>query len=100
MGKEHTSAWSKDIFTSGASVSKDDFIERVKDMKFTPPLGGPYMSASSATIEDDYALGKFFDLLAGDREKLTSHRMSISVKEIGNGNEGLIWSDFINALTE
>jgi hypothetical protein len=26
--------------------------------------------------------------------------MSIRIKEIGNGNEGLIWSDFISALTE
>jgi hypothetical protein len=100
VGKEHFSAWGKELFTSGPYVLKEEFVDRVKQMKFNPPLGGPYMSASAAGIEDDYVLEKFFDVLAGERDKLTKHRMSIRIKEIGNGNEGLIWSDFISALTE
>ena len=100
MGKEHSSSWSREIFESRPCVTKEEFVEKVKDMKFTPPLGGPYMSASAAGIEDDYALEKFFDVLAGEKEKLTKQRMGTRIKEIGNGNEGLVWSDFISALTE
>ena len=99
LGKEHTSAWSTEIFTSGPNVTKEEFVERVKDMKYNPCLGGPYMSASSAGIEDDFVLETFFDLLVGEKEKLTKHRMGTRIKEIGNGNEGLIWSDFIGAFT-
>lgn len=99
-GKEHYSAWAKELFTSGPYVIKEEFVERVKEMKFNPPLGGPYMSASAAGIEDDHALEKLFDVLVvGGKERLTKHRMSTRIKEIANGNEGLIWSDFISALT-
>jgi len=102
MGKEHTSAWSTQIFTSGPMVVKEEFVERVKGMKFVPPLGGPYMSASSAGIEDDGVLEKLFDLLVGDKEKekLTRFRMGNRIKEIAGGEEGLVWSNFIAALTE
>ena len=99
-GKQHTSAWGKEVFSSGPNVIKEEFVERVKEMKFNPPLGGPYMSASAAGIEDDSALEMFFDVLAGEKEKLTKHRMSTRIKEIANGNEGLIWSDFMSALSE
>lgn len=98
-GKEHVSNWSKGIFSTGPNVTKEEFVERVKEMSFAPPLGGPYVSASSAGIEDDYVLEKLFDLLAGEKEKLTKHRMGKSIKELGNGSEGLVWSDFIVALT-
>jgi hypothetical protein len=100
VGKEHASAWGKEVFSSGPYVIKEEFVERVKGMKFSPPLGGPYRSASAAGIEDDLALETFFDLLAGEKERLTKHRMSTRIKEIANGNEGLIWSDFMAALSE
>jgi hypothetical protein len=100
MGKEHTTAWSTEIFSTGPCVVKEEFVERVKEMKYAPCLGGPYMSASSAGIEDDFVVEKFFDLLAGEKEKLTKHRMGTRIKEIANGSEGLVWSDFIAALTE
>lgn len=99
MGKEHTSAWSTQIFTEGPCVVKEEFVERVKEMKYVPCLGGPYTSASAAGIDDDFVVEKFFDLLSEGEEKLTRHRMGKRIKEIGKGNEGLVWSDFIEALT-
>lgn len=98
-GKEHVSNWSTGIFCTGPSVTKGEFVERVKGMSFAPPLGGPYVSASSAGIENDFVLEKLFHLLAGDKEKLTKFRMGKRIKELGNGSEGLVWSDFIAALT-
>lgn len=99
MDKEHITAWSTQIFTDGPMVTKEQFVERVKEMKFNPPLGGPYMSASAAGIEDESTIERLFDVLTGEKENLTQHRMSTRIKEIAKGNEGLIWSDFIAAMT-
>ncbi len=102
-GKEHTSAWSQFIFSDGPAVDKEQFVERVKEMKFAPPLGGPFMSASKAKIEEDAALEKLFDVLMGEKEGkqvLTKHRMSTRIKEIAGGEEGLIWKGFEAALSE
>lgn len=100
LDKSHTTMWSERIFTDGPGVTKDQFIERVIGMTFTPPLGGPYMSASSgALISDNTIVAKLWDLLAGDKLKLTKFRMETRIKELAGGSEGLVWSDFINALS-
>ena len=81
------------------AVTKLEFIDNVKQMKFTPPLGGPYVGASAGAIEDDTALGYLFDsLIADGKEKLTKHRMSIRMKEIANNEEGLSWPIFSSIL--
>mmetsp|Transcript_14095 Transcript_14095/g.20627 ORF Transcript_14095/g.20627 Transcript_14095/m.20627 type:complete len:221 (+) Transcript_14095:1268-1930(+) len=102
-GKEHVTAWSTDIFTDGPAVTKEDFVERVRNMEYNPTLGGPFLSKSGAGIETDESVavvGKMFDILAGEKEKLTKHRMGKRIKEIAGGEEGLVWSSFIAALTE
>jgi hypothetical protein len=98
-GKEHTSKWSTEIFTSGPAVTKEEFVERLIEMEFVPPLGGPYTSKAKAGIEDAAGVEALFDILAAGKEKLTKHRMGISIKEISGGEEGLVWSNFIDALT-
>mmetsp|Transcript_23659 Transcript_23659/g.35155 ORF Transcript_23659/g.35155 Transcript_23659/m.35155 type:complete len:222 (+) Transcript_23659:119-784(+) len=103
-GKEHTSAWSQVLFISGPNVNREEFVERVKEMKFAPPLGGPYMSASKAGIEDDFAVERLFDVLMGDKlgegkQVLTKHRMSKRIKEIAGGEEGLAWKHFEASLS-
>lgn len=97
-GKEHTTKWSTDIFTNGPAVTKDEFVAAVSNLAYAPPLGGPYLSASAATLEDPATAAKLFDLLAGEKEKLTKHRMSLSLKELANGEEGLNWAAFQAAL--
>mmetsp|Transcript_24109 Transcript_24109/g.29690 ORF Transcript_24109/g.29690 Transcript_24109/m.29690 type:complete len:226 (+) Transcript_24109:107-784(+) len=97
-GKEHTSKWNTEIFTDGPAVTKEEFVSRVIDMEFIPPLGGPYMSKSAGAIDDFFAVETLFDILADGKEKLTKHRMGTRIKELANGNEGLIWSDFMNGF--
>ena len=40
----------------------------------------------SAGIEDDFVLETFFDLLVGEKEKLTRHRMGNRLNDIVKGN--------------
>ncbi|KAL3811223.1 hypothetical protein ACHAXA_008982 [Cyclostephanos tholiformis] len=99
QGKEHTTRWSLEIFSDGKPVvTREQFVERVIGMKFVPPLGGPYLAASSAAIEDDSAASALFDVLAGENEKLTRHRMEKGMKSLANGEEGLTWPMFSAAL--
>jgi hypothetical protein len=67
-------------------------------MQFVPPLGGPYLAASAAAIEDEAAAASFFDILAGEKEKLTKHRMGKQMKQLANGEEGLTWTHFSAAM--
>lgn len=94
MGKEHTSKWSTEIFTDGPAVSKEEFVEALTLLEYSPPLGGPYVSKSAATLEDSEGASAVFDLLAGDKEKLTKHRMSARLRELSHGEEGITWASF------
>lgn len=98
QGKEHTTKWSTEIFVDKPVVTKEEFVERVVNMVFAPPLGGPYMAASAAAIEDESAAATLFDVLAGEKEKLTRHRMGKEMKVLSNGEEGLTWAMFSAAL--
>jgi len=98
-GKEHASKWGTDIFTSGPAVTKDEFVCRLIDSKYNPTLGGPFVSASSAKIDDAIVAETLFDLLAGDKEKLTKHRMGTRIKELAGGEEGMTWKHFSAALS-
>jgi hypothetical protein len=99
-GKEHTTKWSTEIFTSGPAVTKDEFVNALVEMQYAPPLGGPYVGASAAMIEDTSAATYLFDLLAGEKEKLTKHRMMTRLKELAGGEEGLTWAAFSEHLTQ
>ena len=98
-GKEHTSKWSTEIFTTGPAVTKEEFVSRLQEMEFVPPLGGPYTSKSAGGIEDLTATETLFDILSEGKEKLTKHRMGTRIKAIAGGEEGLVWSNFIAGFT-
>lgn len=98
-GKEHSSKWSMEIFKDGPAVTKEEFVLALTEMPYNPPLGGPYVGASSAVIEVPTAAEALFDLLAGEKEKLTKHRMGTRVKELAGGEEGLTWAGFSGAMT-
>lgn len=99
LGKQHTSKWSSEIFTDGPAVAREEFVAAlVERLNYVPPLGGPYLSASAATLEDESTAGALFDLLAGDKEKLTKHRMSLRLRELSDGEEGLTWAAFERAM--
>jgi len=82
-------------------VTKDEFVSAVTALDFAPPLGGPYVGASSAKIEDTALAERLFDILVEDttKDKLTRHRMHLSLKKLANGEEGLTWAMFLKTLT-
>lgn len=98
MGKEHTTKWSTEIFTDGPVVTKEEFLQRVIDMDFVPPLGGPFLAKKDAGIEDATAASALFEVLAGEKDKLTRHRMGKEMKALANGEEGLTWAMFSVAM--
>ena len=98
LEKEHVTKWSSHIFSEGPAVNKATFLTKIAEMDFVPPLGGPYLSASAGIIEDTKAVEALFDILAGEKEKLTRHRMSVRLKELAQGEQGMTWGMFEIAL--
>ena len=96
--KEHTTKWSSQLFTDGPAVTKDDFVERLVTLDYAPTLGGPYVAASAATIDDTAAIQQLFDILASGKDKLTKHKMSVRLKQLAGGEEGLTWANFQSAF--
>ena len=98
QNKKHTTKWSTDIFIDKPVVTKEEFVERVINMEFVPPLGGPFLAKTAASIEDDSAVETLFDILVGEKDKLTRHRMSVEMKSLANGEEGLTWAMFSTVM--
>lgn len=98
QSKQHTAKWLTDLFGEETALTKEDFVAKIVDMPFAPPLGGPFVAASAAQIEDTSAAEALFDLLAGDKEKLARFRMSKSLQEMSEGEQGLTWPAFSRAL--
>lgn len=98
LGKEHKSKWSSEIFGDELAVQKGTFVDKLTGMEFVPPLGGPYVSKSAGSLEDPIAAELLWDILAGEKEKLTLHRMSTRLKELADGEEGVTWNAFERSL--
>jgi len=98
QGKEHASKWSVEIFKHGPAVSKEEFVTAVTELAYAPPLGGPYVAASGAKMDDPSAAEALFYLLAGEKEKLTKHRMGLALRQLSGGEEGLSWNLFAVAV--
>jgi hypothetical protein len=97
-GREHVTKWSSEIFRDSTAVDIDEFVERLVGMEYIPPLGGPYVGASTATVDDTSVAKLLFQKLAGSKTKLTKHRMSQQLQFLGDGSEGLTWASFQKAL--
>jgi hypothetical protein len=102
QNKEHKSKWKTGIFGEGEnskpSVSKEEFVAALVALDYVPPLGGPFVAASAGALEDKSAAEYLFDILAGGKEKLSRYKMSLGLKEIANGEQGLTWPSFQNAM--
>lgn len=97
--KEHSTKWSTQLFVDGPAVTKQEFVQRLtQELEFLPPLGGPYVGASAAAIEDTTAAEHLFDVLADGKTKLTKHKMSVRLQQLADGEEGLIWPTFQRAM--
>ena len=98
QNKQHVAKWKSEIFVHGPAVTKDEFVAALMDMTYAPPLGGPYLAATAATLDDTTAAEVLFDLLAEGKDKLARHKMSVRLKELANGEQGLTWPAFQAAL--
>ena len=100
LGKQHIAKWKTEIFTNGPSVTKDEFVTALVDMEYVPPLGGPYLAASAGKqVESFIVAEKLFHLLADGKDKLARHKMSVRLKELANGEQGLTWPAFQEAMS-
>jgi hypothetical protein len=52
----------------------------------------------SATIDDTHAAEALFDVLSEGKDKLARHKMSLRIKGLAEGEEGLTWAKFHAAL--
>ena len=98
QGKEHTAKWRSSIFDGKLFVTKDEFVESILELDFATPLGGPFVSKSAGTLEDPTGAEYLFDILAEGKEKLTRHKMHLSLTKLSEGEAGLTWPNFSAAL--
>jgi hypothetical protein len=98
QSKEHTAKWRTAIFDGKLFVTKDEFVESILELDFATPLGGPFVSKSAGTLEDSTGAEYLFDILAEGKEKLTRHKMHLSLTKLSEGEAGLTWPNFSAAL--
>ncbi len=99
-GKEHVSKWSIDLFINDTPViTKEEFVQRLSQAKYNPPLGGPFVSASVAQSIDETLCHRLFDILAQGKDKITKHKMGVRIKQLAHGEEGLTWNEFLLAFS-
>ena len=105
-GKEHVSKWSTELFLDDeAFVDAETFVDRLRAVDYAPPLGGPYLAASAAEISDDSSSGaqaaclRLFKVLSGGKPKLSKAKMSVRLKQLAGGEEGMMWASFLSAMT-
>jgi hypothetical protein len=93
---QHTTKWYTHLFLNSnvTAITKDEFVNGIVDLEYQPPLGGPYISASAAQITDTTILQQLFDVIAEDKTKLTKFKMSVRIKQLSNGEEGMTWQSF------
>jgi len=102
-GKEHMPKWNIDIFENGTKtvVTKEEFVTALTSASYAPTLGGPFLSASAATIEDVSLTEKLFDILVAEsknKEKLTRFYMSKRMTELAGEQGSISWQQFIDIL--
>ena len=75
-------------------------MNALTSIPYAPPLGGPYVGVSASSIEDNTLSEKLFDVMIGDntKDKLTRHRMHLSLKSLTDGENGMTWPTFLKAL--
>ena len=94
--QQHCTKWNINLFQNPnvTAITKDEFVNGIINLEFIPPLGGPYMSASTAQITDTTLVEQIFDIIAEDKVKLTKFKMSVRIKQLSNGEEGMTWQAF------
>ena len=65
---------------------------------YAPPLGGPYVAASAAAIDDTTAAEALFQRLSDGKDKLTPIRMSRSLSQLSDGAQGVTWAQFVEGF--
>ena len=97
--KEHAAHWKAALFgDDDDSIDQATFVERLSEMAYAPPLGGPYVAASAAAIDDTTAAEALFQRLSDGKDKLTPIRMSRSLSQLSDGAQGITWAQFVEGF--
>jgi len=100
QNKEHTAKWATEIFDDDAKVTREIFAQKVSELEFATPLGGPFVSKSAGgkPLEDLIVAECLFDVLAKGKDSLSKRQMSKAMEELSSGEAGLTWPAFSAAL--
>lgn len=97
----HHSKWSTSLFSEVEILSKEEFVESITSLEYSPPLGGPYVGASAATFETTAVVERFYNILTEPESKpLSLAFMTKRLKALANGEEGITWAAFEQILTK
>lgn len=101
-GREHIAKWSEIFLEGDKTINRDQFCERIAAIKFEMPLGpSGFLTAKQADVSEE-ALDAFWGHMSRGKATLSPKQMQIRLKkmlEIADGNEGVMWPDFIDSLT-
>jgi len=93
-GKQHETKWSTMVWQDNDVLDKAMFVERVLALDYAPTLGGPYLAASAAHIEDDTSISLLFDIISQGKPELSMKDAQRRWTEISNGEQGITWAMF------
>eukprot|EP00290_Baffinella_frigidus_P009461 CAMPEP_0180140236 /NCGR_PEP_ID=MMETSP0986-20121125/14088_1 /TAXON_ID=697907 /ORGANISM="non described non described, Strain CCMP2293" /LENGTH=236 /DNA_ID=CAMNT_0022082651 /DNA_START=105 /DNA_END=815 /DNA_ORIENTATION=+ len=95
-GREHHPKW-KTLFADEAKIGKEAFLANLKGLKFDMPLGpAGFLTAKQADYSDE-AGDAVWERLSKGKDTLTTKQMSIRLRKMSPGEEGIMWSDFLTA---
>mmetsp|Transcript_7697 Transcript_7697/g.16062 ORF Transcript_7697/g.16062 Transcript_7697/m.16062 type:complete len:227 (-) Transcript_7697:259-939(-) len=98
-GKEHTTKWRSQLFAQGPALSEDAFCQALQALDYAPTLGGPFVAAKAgAEMADDTAARVFYQVLTNGKNVLTRNQMSVRIKQLSDGEEGMTWNSFERAM--
>lgn len=95
--KDHSSKWMSTLFSSSPKLTRSTFATEFKQLEYSQPLGGPYLSIPDGTDINDDSIDAFVEFLFGDENEISKKKCENIVLTWKNG-EGLVWNDWVKLL--
>lgn len=93
-GKDHKTKWSTEVWQDDDILDQATFVERVLALDYLPTLGGPYLAASAAVIEDKTAVAMLFQVMSQGEAGLSIEDAQRRWSELAKGQQGINWAAF------
>lgn len=85
------------LFSSSPKLTRSTFATEFKQLEYSQPLGGPYLSIPDGTDINDDSIDAFVEFLFGDENEISKKKCENIVLTWKNG-EGLVWNDWVKLL--